>query len=91
MVAGAAALFGTLSYITRNAAELGMGALPYVAWRGLVGTVAVLAFSQLAAVRATRRGGAAPAWLPSRRGRRRLRSLPRPDAGGTSHGRSAAG
>jgi drug/metabolite transporter (DMT)-like permease len=69
LVAGAAALFGTLSYITRSAAELGMAALPYVAWRGAIGTIAVLAFSQLAAVRATRAGGAAPAWLPERRGR----------------------
>jgi drug/metabolite transporter (DMT)-like permease len=46
-----------------------MGALPYVAWRGALGTVAVLAFSQLAGVRAVRGGGATPAWLPARRGR----------------------
>ena len=46
-----------------------MSALPYVAWRGAIGTIAVLAMGQLAAVRVTRGGGAAPAWLPARRGR----------------------
>lgn len=38
----AAALFGTLSYVTRNADALGMGAVPFVAWRGLLATVALL-------------------------------------------------
>jgi drug/metabolite transporter (DMT)-like permease len=44
-----------------------VGALPYVVWRGAIGTVAVLALGQLAAVRVTRGGGAAPVWLPARR------------------------
>ena len=43
LVAAAAALFGTLSYITRSADQLGLGALPFVFWRGAVGTVALLA------------------------------------------------
>ncbi|MEX2548039.1 MAG: EamA family transporter, partial [Chloroflexota bacterium] len=42
LVALAAALFGTLSYVTRNADELGMGALPFVAWRGALATIALL-------------------------------------------------
>jgi drug/metabolite transporter (DMT)-like permease len=41
-VAFAAALFGTLGYITRKASESGMEALPFVTWRGLVGTAALL-------------------------------------------------
>jgi drug/metabolite transporter (DMT)-like permease len=68
LVAGAAALFGTLSYIARSAAELGLGALPFVTWRGAVGAIAVLAFTQLAVLRGSRAGGAArAAWLPRRR------------------------
>ncbi|MEO6351238.1 MAG: EamA family transporter [Candidatus Limnocylindrales bacterium] len=41
-VALAAALFGTLGYVTRNAAEHGMEALPFITWRGIVGTAALL-------------------------------------------------
>lgn len=62
-------MFGTLSYITRSADALGMSALPFVAWRGAIGTVAVLVIGQLAAARVTRGGGAAPAWLPATRRR----------------------
>ena len=69
LVASAAAMFGTLSYITRSANELGMGAFSFVAWRGAIGTVAVFLVSQLAVMRMTRAGTSAPAWLPARRGR----------------------
>jgi len=62
-------MFGTLSYITRSANELGMGAFSFVAWRGAIGTVAVFLVSQLAVMRMTRAGTSAPAWLPARRGR----------------------
>jgi drug/metabolite transporter (DMT)-like permease len=69
LVASAAAMFGALSYITRSANELGMGAMPYVVWRAAIGTLAVLVIGQLASLRTTRSGGAVPAWLPrSRRG-----------------------
>ncbi|MDL2335577.1 MAG: EamA family transporter [Chloroflexota bacterium] len=69
MVASAAAMFGTLSYITRSADALGLSALPYVAWRGAIGTIAVLALGQLITARQMRSGGATPAWLPKSRGR----------------------
>lgn len=39
LVAGAAALFGTLSYIGRGAAADGMGALPFATWRAIIGTL----------------------------------------------------
>ncbi|HUP82925.1 MAG TPA: DMT family transporter [Candidatus Limnocylindria bacterium] len=67
LVASAAAMFGALSYITRSANELGMSAMPYVVWRAVIGTVAVLVLGQFASLRATRAGGAAPAWLPDSR------------------------
>jgi len=60
-------MFGTLSYITRSADAIGLSALPYVVWRGAIGTLAVLALGQLATVRQSR-AGAAPAWLPTSRG-----------------------
>ena len=50
-----AALFGTLSYVARQAAEVGVEALPYVAWRGIAATVSLLA---VAALVGTRVGGA---------------------------------
>ena len=53
----AAALFGTLSYVTRNADELGMGALPFIAWRGAVATVAMLPVLWLASRRSGNRAG----------------------------------
>jgi drug/metabolite transporter (DMT)-like permease len=62
-------MFGTLSYITRSAHELGMGAYSFVAWRGAIGTVAVLLIGQLGVLRMTRGGATAPTWLPERRGR----------------------
>ena len=37
-----AALFGTLGYVSRSAAELGLDALPFVAWRGAAATAALL-------------------------------------------------
>lgn len=62
-------MFGALSYITRNANELGMSAMPYVVWRAAIGTIAVLVIGQLASLHTTRGGGATPAWLPrTRRG-----------------------
>jgi len=46
-----------------------MGAMPYVSWRGVVGTLAVLVFTQFVGVRAVRAGSAAPGWLPPERRR----------------------
>jgi drug/metabolite transporter (DMT)-like permease len=69
LVAGAAAMFGTLSYITRSADALGMSALPFVAWRGAIGTIAVLALGPFVAARSARVDGAAATWLPASRGR----------------------
>lgn len=63
----AAALFGTLSYVTRNADEVGMGALPFVAWRGALATLALLPLVWLAARRSG--GGATRAKLPPNRRR----------------------
>jgi drug/metabolite transporter (DMT)-like permease len=71
-VASAAALFGTLSYITRGAAALGMEALPYVAWRGAVGTAVLLVVSGLFTFRAYRGGTCGAAWLPQGNGMRLL-------------------
>lgn len=42
LVAGAAALFGMLSYVARNAAANGLDTLPFVAWRAGLGTAALL-------------------------------------------------
>lgn len=70
LVAGAAALFGTLSYITRGAEQLGLGAFPLVWWRGLVGTVAMLAVSGLFTFRAHRGGTVGAPWLPRGNGTR---------------------
>ena len=42
LVALAATLFGSLGYITRGAASVGMEALPFITWRGLVGTAALV-------------------------------------------------
>ena len=44
-MATGAALFGTLSYLSRGAAAAGIEALPYVAWRGLTATAALLGLS----------------------------------------------
>lgn len=55
LVALGAALFGTLSYVARQAADIGIEALPYVAWRGIAATGALLA---VAALLGTRVGGA---------------------------------
>lgn len=60
-------MFGTLSYISRNADALGMSALPYVTWRGVIGTIAVLVIGQFLAARSIRAGQAAPVWLPDSR------------------------
>ncbi|MEP7158691.1 MAG: DMT family transporter [Chloroflexota bacterium] len=72
MVASAAALFGTLSFITRQADELGMGALPFVTWRGIVGTLVMLVVSGLFTFRAYRSGTTGAAWLPRSNGLRLL-------------------
>jgi drug/metabolite transporter (DMT)-like permease len=57
-VALAAALFGTLGFVTRKAAETGMEALPFVTWRGLVGTaVLVMAALVVARVGSKRQAG----------------------------------
>ncbi|MDP8904729.1 MAG: DMT family transporter [Chloroflexota bacterium] len=47
LVVGAAALFGTLGFVSRSADAGGMGALPFVAWRAGLATVSLLAFSVL--------------------------------------------
>lgn len=47
LVAVAAALFGTLSYVSRSAAAAGLEALPFVAWRAMAGAVALMAMSML--------------------------------------------
>lgn len=60
-------MFGTLSYTGRTVNDLGMGALPFVAWRGAIGALAVLVIGQLAVLRLTRSGRAAPPWLPATR------------------------
>jgi drug/metabolite transporter (DMT)-like permease len=54
LVAGGAALFGTLSYIAHQAAVAGVDALSFVAWRGIVATVALVVLSL---VLGTRVGG----------------------------------
>lgn len=56
-MAFAAALFGTLSYVTRNAHALGMGALPFVAWRGALATLALLPVVWLVALRSGSNAG----------------------------------
>lgn len=47
LVALGAALFGMLSYLARSAADAGIDALPFVAWRGLIGTGALLVASMV--------------------------------------------
>lgn len=54
LVALGAALFGTLSYVARQAEQTGIAALPYVAWRGIAATVALVV---VAAILGTRVGG----------------------------------
>ena len=65
-------MFGTNSYISRSASEVGLGALPLVSWRGAIGTVAMLALTQFLTVRGAHRGAAPPTWLPTGSGRRLL-------------------
>jgi drug/metabolite transporter (DMT)-like permease len=48
LVALGAALFGTLSYLSRSAAATGIEALSFVAWRAIVGSGALLAVSLVA-------------------------------------------
>jgi drug/metabolite transporter (DMT)-like permease len=72
MVAGAAALFGTLATITRGAEDLGMGAFPLVWWRGIVGTAAMLVVSGVFTYRAHRAGTSGAPWLPRGNGARLL-------------------
>lgn len=50
-MASAAALFGTLSYVTRSAAEVGIGAVPFIAWRGALATIALLPVLWLVSMR----------------------------------------
>lgn len=47
----AAGLFGTLSYISREANELGLDALPFVTWRAVLATIILLSASMLLALR----------------------------------------
>lgn len=55
-------MFGTLSYISRSADAAGLDALPFVAWRGIAGTIALLSVSMLVGHRLA--GGG---WLPDLR------------------------
>jgi drug/metabolite transporter (DMT)-like permease len=71
MVAVAAAMFGTNSYISRSADAVGLSALPLVSWRGAIGTVTMLGLAQLLAARAYRAGAAPLTWRPNN-GRRLL-------------------
>ncbi len=65
-------MFGTNSYISRSASDVGLGALPLVSWRGAIGTVAMLALTQLLTVRGAHRGDAPATWQPAGSGRRLL-------------------
>jgi drug/metabolite transporter, DME family len=65
-------MFGTNSYISRSASDVGLGALPLVSWRGAIGTVAMLALTQFMTVRGAHRGATPPTWLPGGSGRRLL-------------------
>ena len=65
-------MFGTNSYISRSASDVGLVALPLVSWRGAIGTVAMLAMTQLLTARGARMGAAQPTWLPAGSGRRLL-------------------
>jgi drug/metabolite transporter (DMT)-like permease len=51
LVASGAALFGTLSYIARQAEATGITALPFVAWRGIAATAALLIVALLLGTR----------------------------------------
>ncbi|HUG48587.1 MAG TPA: DMT family transporter [Candidatus Limnocylindria bacterium] len=51
LVLGAAALFGTLGFISRGASTAGLDTLPFVAWRAAVATVSLLAGVALLAAR----------------------------------------
>jgi drug/metabolite transporter (DMT)-like permease len=51
IVVMAAALFGMLGYVSRGAAELGMGALAFVAWRAGLATAVLLGVGALAVAR----------------------------------------
>ncbi|MDQ3938858.1 MAG: DMT family transporter [Chloroflexota bacterium] len=51
IVVMAASLFGMLGYVSRGAAEMGMGALPFVAWRAGLATAVLLGVSALAVAR----------------------------------------
>lgn len=51
LVALAAALFGTLGYITRGAGELGMGSIAFVAWRAALATLLLVVIMSIIAVR----------------------------------------
>ena len=65
-------MFGTNSYISRGASDVGLSALPLVSWRGAIGTVAMLVLTQFLTVRGAHRGAAPPTWLPVGSGRRLL-------------------
>jgi drug/metabolite transporter (DMT)-like permease len=51
MVALAASLFGTLGFVARSADEVGVGALPFVAWRAALATAVLVAVTLLVALR----------------------------------------
>ena len=56
----AAALFGTLGYVTRQAQGAGLDALPLVAWRGVAATFGVLALLGVAGARVGGGAGRVP-------------------------------
>jgi drug/metabolite transporter (DMT)-like permease len=65
-------MFGTNSFISRSASEVGLSALPLVSWRGAIGTIAMLALTQVLTVRGAQRGDAPATWRPAGSGRRLL-------------------
>lgn len=67
LVAVAATLFGTLSYITRNAETVGMDAIVFVAWRGVVATAVLLAAGLIVARRSSGAGAGLRDMAPARR------------------------
>jgi drug/metabolite transporter (DMT)-like permease len=71
LVAGAAAMFGTLSLITRNATETGLDVLPFTAWRAGVSTLLLVLTGVLIA-----RGSSSLARLPDIRVLRPDRRVP---------------
>jgi drug/metabolite transporter (DMT)-like permease len=70
LVVGAASLFGTLGYLSREASAVGMDAAAFVAWRAAIATLALIAASLLLSAR-----GVAPLPDPRLLSQRQLTAL----------------